>query len=1203
MKKRILGRRVSIFFSALVLIVSSATAENQDAQREVMTLNEQASKLTELGDYAKALPLQKRELEIMEKAYGPEHPYTAALIAIVGNTYYNMGNYSKALSLMERALSISEKTLGPDNPNVGALLRVMAHTHKAMGNYEKAFSLAGRSLAIDEKSFGPEHEKTFNSLLLIGILKLDLGNYKEGRDIIEKCMVFYEKTNGPDDANLAGVLNVLSDAYRGSGDYTKSLKLQERSLSIMEKELGPNHPNTAVALDNLGEIYGILGNNGKSLELKKQALDVFEKALGPEDLKTAFSMRCLAETYQAMGNNEKASTLYEKSLAIQEKELGPNHPETGGTLSHLGSINRQVGNYNKALTLQQRAFEICVETKGSEHPDTALILNSLARTYQAIKEYDKALPLFERSLAIDEKALGSDHPDTGANLKSIALNYYLSGNNLPKTREFLDKAFSLCEKQIENILNLDENTRLSWQRDNLKYNMIDLLPLEQISHFLLKTKGIVLDSLLEDQADLNKLGVQSPERKEIASYRLRIGKLAFSSKNEDHEEILRLKAQIDFILSNAAGQRAKVGRVRKSLTLSPNIVAAGLTEGEMLLEFIQFHDPKTKGDAGRSYGVLLLARDGETKYLRIDDATRIDSAIQASRDAMSRGDEKKMVENQNILFEKLWEPLSKNLPNGVKKIYIGADGQLNFLSFATLPLPDGSFLAEHFDIAYVGSGRDLGRKVTPSDSKTIALFADPVFDRKASVFSTNALALRSGQVDALGQIVLPPLPGTRAEEAAVEQVAKAGGWTPEARLGVAANKSAIVGLKKPCILHLATHGFYLNTFSSNGAEGERGMEIIGSLDRGKPAPLPKIDPMHASGIALTGAQATLKAWSEGRVPDPKEDGILTAEEVAGLDLDGTWLVTLSACDTGSGEARSGEGVFGLRRAFMMAGAQNLLMTLWPVSDEVTPKIMADFYKEALATHDAAGSLAKVQRDWLVKLRKEKGLLAAVRDAGPFAMVVMANPNAKPMPESSAKVSTTSCPEAAPSTVSSSESISADSTVSPNTSKGGNVIEFNDALTKAEAGDAYAQAVVSIYYGLGYKTDKDTSKAAEYASKSSAQNNPLGQYQLGVLTAGGEGLEKDQEKGKSLKVQSTEGLNTMSEDPYALAALGSMSIRGEGVSKNMKKAAKLYKRSADLGYAPAQVLYSAMLANGAGVILDAKKAKIYHQKALEQNYNP
>jgi CHAT domain-containing protein len=135
-------------------------------------------------------------------------------------------------------------------------------------------------------------------------------------------------------------------------------------------------------------------------------------------------------------------------------------------------------------------------------------------------------------------------------------------------------------------------------------------------------------------------------------------------------------------------------------------------------------------------------------------------------------------------------------------------------------------------------------------------------------------------------------------------------------------------------------------------------------------------------------------WSKGQAPDPANDGILTAQDVAGLDLKGTWLVTLSACETGKGEAKSGEGVFGLRRAFMMAGAQNLVMTLWPVSDATTPPFMVDFYTEAMASGHASGALAKTQKNWLTKLRKEKGLAEAVRDIGPFSMVVMANPNIK-----------------------------------------------------------------------------------------------------------------------------------------------------------------------------------------------------------------
>jgi CHAT domain-containing protein len=152
-----------------------------------------------------------------------------------------------------------------------------------------------------------------------------------------------------------------------------------------------------------------------------------------------------------------------------------------------------------------------------------------------------------------------------------------------------------------------------------------------------------------------------------------------------------------------------------------------------------------------------------------------------------------------------------------------------------------------------------------------------------------------------------------------------------------------------------------------------------------------VNPMQRSGLALTGAQRTFQSRMRGEAPDPENDGVVTAEEVGGLKLNGTWLVALSACDTGSGEAKAGEGVMGLRRGFIQSGARNLLMTLWPISDETTVQIMSDFYDAAFKTSDAPQALADTQRDWLVKLRKEKGLLAAVRLAGPFIMSSQGKP--------------------------------------------------------------------------------------------------------------------------------------------------------------------------------------------------------------------
>jgi CHAT domain-containing protein len=260
------------------------------------------------------------------------------------------------------------------------------------------------------------------------------------------------------------------------------------------------------------------------------------------------------------------------------------------------------------------------------------------------------------------------------------------------------------------------------------------------------------------------------------------------------------------------------------------------------------------------------------------------------------------------------------------------------------------------------------------------VFANPDFGGIAAaqqVDQKNVVALRSVEMRDLQGISLPSLPGTVKESAELEARAKKSGWQPLTYLGANATKAELVKVNSPRVLHLATHGFFLPEIN------------IGTLSRSDDAAgIPKgklANPMHRSGLAMAGAQRTLQAWAKGEVPPIENDGIVTAEDVGGLKLDGTWLVVLSACDTGGGEARAGEGVMGLRRGFVQAGAQNLLMTLWPISDETTVQIMLDFYAAAFKNGNAPQALADVQRDWLVKLRKERGLLDAVRLAGPFIM--------------------------------------------------------------------------------------------------------------------------------------------------------------------------------------------------------------------------
>jgi CHAT domain-containing protein len=415
------------------------------------------------------------------------------------------------------------------------------------------------------------------------------------------------------------------------------------------------------------------------------------------------------------------------------------------------------------------------------------------------------------------------------------------------------------------------------------------------------------------------------------------------------------------------------------------------------------------GAALRSHCVVL---QGAPLWIPLGKAKEIEHLV-LQYGALVRGlpEEDELSTNLQALYEALWAPIGHALPSQKKRVIISPDGHLNFISFATLLSKDGQFLAQICDVQYVASGRDLLREPKPSPAKEVVLFANPDFGlastpmlaKADNEFDPGSQPIRSSERREIEDWSFESLTGTQKESDELIKEFTGWGWTPTDFTQKKATKEALLKIHSPYILHLATHGFFAKEYPS---ETQTEPNALLNDRQSVTKSMFFKNPMHRSGLALAGAQTTIEAWKLNEVPAVENDGILTAEDVSTLDLRGTWLVTLSACDTGSGEARVGEGVMGLRRGFIQAGAQNLLMTLWPISDEVTVQIMRDFYEVAHKTGNAPESLAKIQRDWLVQLREAKGpkfdkvkdamngrggIVKAVNLAGPFIMSSQGKP--------------------------------------------------------------------------------------------------------------------------------------------------------------------------------------------------------------------
>jgi CHAT domain-containing protein len=462
------------------------------------------------------------------------------------------------------------------------------------------------------------------------------------------------------------------------------------------------------------------------------------------------------------------------------------------------------------------------------------------------------------------------------------------------------------------------------------------------------------------------------------------------------QRIETLEVEVQKIEGRLAQHVAALGHARHALDVRLEQVQPTIPNEGALIEYLRYRRYLGKNQWEQRYGAVVLFSKGAPLWIPFGKANEIEHLVRRYGNLV-RGSpqEEELSANLHALYEALWAPIGQALPSQTKRIIISPDSELNFISFATLLTNDNQFLAQRYTVQYVASGRDLLRELKPSTAKEVILFANPDFRltstamlAKADNRSADAGSIRGSEKRDVEDWSFDSLEGTQKESNELIKKFEGWGWNPSDFTAGKATKEALLKIHSPYILHLATHGFFAKEDPANANTGlEFPLNDQPSVTKSKFFR----NPMHRSGLALAGAETTIEAWKRDEVPPVENDGILTAEDVSTLDLRGTWLVTLSACDTGSGEARAGEGVMGLRRGFMQAGAQNLLMTLWPISDEVTVQIMSDFYEAAHETGNAPEALATVQRNWLVKLRTEKGLAQAVNLAGPFIMSSQGTP--------------------------------------------------------------------------------------------------------------------------------------------------------------------------------------------------------------------
>jgi CHAT domain-containing protein/Tfp pilus assembly protein PilF len=873
------------------------------------------------GDYAKAEQLYQRALDILERTLGTEHHLVAMTLTNLALTYRDKGEYAKAEQLYQRDLAIKERALGAEHLLVATSLHNLAIVCDDKGDYATAEQLFSRSLAIAEKSLGPEHPQVAAAHNSLGIINKVRGNYEKAEQFFQRALAIWEKTLEPGHAHVMRALNNLADLYHEKGDFAKAGQLYQRAFALGEKTLGPNHPDVATSLDNLGILHRDNGEFAKAEWLFRRALEIRKKALGPEHRLVAQSLGSLAILHRVKGEYAKSEQFHLRALAIMEKKLGPTHHEVVEPLHNLAYLYCAKGDYPKAEPLYRRALAIDEKNYGPEYPRIALTLNNLSALFAAKAEIAQAISYQARAIEVSERSI-SYNLRTGSERQKLA---YLA-------------TFSARSNQTISL--------------HVRYAPSDQTAARLAATTILQRKGRTLDAMSDslavlrqrfnpqDRAELDRLNDITAS---LASLVLGVPK---NITPVEHQEKIKSLEEKKETLEAEISRRSAVFRAQaQPITLTA--VQAAMPVDAVLLEFASYRpfDASAIGSDSEfgepRYVAYLLRRDGKIKWRELGDVKAINDAIAAFRPALADPKRRDVKRLARAVDEKVMRPL-RALLGEARQIFVSPDGDLNLIPFEALVDEQERYLIERYSFNYLTSGRDLLRLLVERESKSAPLvIADPVFGARDQLAKADLLQRRPARRrlrksvttgSDLSSVYFAPLLGTKLEAKEIKSL------FPEAEvlLGEQATEASLKRAVAPRILHIATHGFFLEDrpIKIEGTRGVRLMREDGDL-RGLSANVKIENPLLRSGLALAGANR--------RTGGEDDDSILTALEATGLNLWGTQLVVLSACDTGVGVVRTGEGVYGLRRALVLAGSETQVMSLWPVRDYATQRLMKAFY--------------------------------------------------------------------------------------------------------------------------------------------------------------------------------------------------------------------------------------------------------------------
>jgi CHAT domain-containing protein/Tfp pilus assembly protein PilF len=877
--------------------------------------------------------------------------------------YHNFSTASIELKYYDEALdallNISEKIKlqwGEEHEYYSVQIGWLASVYGKIGDYQSELKYTLDRIRIMELTLGSFHEDYRIGLANLTICYSDIGDFKSALKYGLRLKTIDSLVVGENHLEYSSTLNTLSTIYAKLGIYNKAIEYSVLSLNIKEKVLPKTHEDIALNLNNLGYIYQQLGEYEKSLNYHLKALDIREKSIGRNSELYAASLNNIAIVYADKGDYLRSIQIQTESLAIKERILGKNHPLYASSLKNLAYVYSKAGNFKKALKIYQEVLKIEKKALGKKHPSYATTLNNVGIILYKMDKLNKSRKFLNKAINLRKSIFDKYHPAFRESLINIVLMHISLGDFQNATELALSASKLALEYFHLNFSGLTIQDQIILKNElestfNLLTNLLllnDSLYSEMFNQWI-NLNGVVSANIQNLENEILKSNDSSST---LLLEKLKLKKVQLLNYQEltirEKEKIGINSKVIEYEINSIERELSKKSKDFADFNrfLSATDVVKNLNTNEVFIDIshIPYYSfQSNKWTDSTQYLVFITdSKDTLVDYVFIEDGTKIDQDLfdQYKQEATDR--ERKTDLKSEKFYNYFWNPISDKIGDA-KTVYVSLGGVYNNINLNTIYNPTtGKYLVEEKDIRIVNSARDFvlskEREKKNYTTNTASLFGFPNFDGNTTVSAdtsdlfASTRDLNSFWLDSLtrGGMKAKPLPATKTEVENISSTLKSKGWKVNSFLADNASETNIKKQQSPRILHVATHGYF---FQDIPIENDNNRFL--GMDRQQVVQ----DPMLRSMLLFTGANKTLKGETSSG-----ENGLLSAAEASLLDLRETELVVLSACETGKGEVKNSEGVYGLRKAFSDAGAQNIIMSLWKVDDKVTQEFMSRFYE-------------------------------------------------------------------------------------------------------------------------------------------------------------------------------------------------------------------------------------------------------------------